>query len=51
MTNEICLICEGGMTRLNGRWCNILDRLVEYSKTPPCKDLPKVTEIKPIKNE
>lgn len=46
MTNEICLICEGAMTRLNGRWCNILDRLVEYSETPPCKDLPKVNEIK-----
>lgn len=36
MTNKICWICAGGENRLNGRWCKILDRTVEYAATPPC---------------
>lgn len=40
MTNPVCLVCRAGANRINGRWCTILDRLVEYSSLPPCDNRP-----------
>ena len=45
MTNPICQACAGAINTINGRYCNILRRKVEYSTQPPCKELPKPTTI------
>lgn len=36
-TNPICGKCEKAYERLNGRYCTLLNRNVEYAKTPPCQ--------------
>lgn len=43
MTNSICLVCRAAVNCLNGLRCAILERSVEYSKTPPCKETSKST--------
>ena len=36
-TNNYCAICANAHNALNGRYCNVLRRYVEYAKVPPCE--------------
>lgn len=36
-TNPICCKCNKAYERLNGRFCKVLNRYVEYDKEPSCK--------------
>lgn len=36
-TNPICAKCAKSYEQLNGRFCTLLNRRVEYDKEPPCK--------------
>lgn len=37
MTNPTCAKCPHAYNQLNGRYCNLLKRNVEYAKVPLCK--------------
>ena len=36
-TNPICAQCAKAYDRLNGRYCTLLDKSVEYDKKPACQ--------------
>lgn len=36
-TNPICAKCAKAYEQLNGRYCTLLKRNVEYDKKPTCK--------------
>lgn len=36
-TNPICAQCAKAYERFNGRYCKLLQRNVEYDKTPACQ--------------
>jgi hypothetical protein len=35
--NTTCAICVTAHNGINGRYCDILGRYVEYDKEPPCR--------------
>lgn len=36
-TNTTCAVCDRAHNGLNGRYCDVLKRYVEYEKSPICK--------------
>ncbi len=40
-TNLICAHCDKAHNGLNGRYCRLLKRYVEYEKYPPCGSIKK----------
>lgn len=34
--NETCAVCASAHNSINGRYCHLLQRYVEYAKVPPC---------------
>jgi len=36
MANWVCARCVRGKNCLNGRWCDVLGRYVEYDREPMC---------------
>lgn len=39
--NLICAHCDKAINGLNGRYCCLLKRYVEYEKYPPCGNIKK----------
>jgi hypothetical protein len=37
-TNKKCLACTKAYNGINGRFCPVLRRYVEYAKSPLCED-------------
>lgn len=40
-TNLTCAACKLAHNGINGRYCNLLGRYVEYDTQPPCKTIKK----------
>ncbi|MBR3626783.1 MAG: hypothetical protein IKN48_10705 [Bacteroidaceae bacterium] len=34
--NDTCAVCASAHNSINGRYCQLLKRYVEYAKVPPC---------------
>lgn len=37
-SNPYCTTCLNAHNGLNGRFCNVLGKYVEYDKTPKCEE-------------
>lgn len=38
MTNQTCALCNLSYNALNGRYCKLLNRYVEFDKQPKCNN-------------